>query len=92
MNNNSKCKGVNDLMKADKIKPSRLVEILKDNNVPGNWDSYRNIYNLVHGRTIPDPKAFIVLAKLFCVQLIDIVNRYSRSEDETLNINTKSSW
>lgn len=71
-----KVRGITDLVEKKNIKPKELRVVLTDRNVKGNWGCYRNVYNLINGICIPDPKAFIVMAEYFNVSLNDMVQRY----------------
>jgi hypothetical protein len=73
--------GVKDLMKAKRYSVIHLTEALQVKNVPGNWDTYQNVYNFINGRTPRDSYAFIVLADLLDVDLRTILLRYSTVEE-----------
>jgi len=77
----NKKQGVKDLMKSKRYSIVHLTEALKAKNVPGNWDTYQNVYNFINGRTPRDAYAFIVLADLLDVDLRTILLRYSTVED-----------
>jgi hypothetical protein len=88
-----KVRGVVDLANERNVKPKELRTALESKDVKGNWGCYRNMYNLINGISIPDPKAFIVMAEYFNVSLNDMVLRYSHgSYVETKDIEDKGIW
>ncbi len=71
-------KGIKDILKNQRWQTRHLIEELRKSNVPGNWSSYQNIYNLVDGSARPrDPGVYIVLSKMFDLKIEEIINRYS---------------
>ena len=71
-------KGIKDLMESQRWQTKHLMVELNKSKVPGSWDSYQNIYNLVDGSVRPrDPGVYIVLSKMFEVSVGEIINRYS---------------
>lgn len=71
-------KGIKDILKNQRWQTKHLIEELSRSNVPGNWSSYQNIYNLVDGSARPrDPGVYIVLSRMLSVSLEDIISRYS---------------
>lgn len=71
-------KGIKDILKNQRWQTKHLIEELNRSNVPGNWSSYQNIYNLVDGSARPrDPGVYIVLSRMLSVSLEDIISRYS---------------
>jgi hypothetical protein len=74
--------GVSDLMLSKRLRVSDVQSVLKKTGTPGNWESYQNVHNLLHGRMPRDASAFIVLAKIFEVELEVIVSRYSAVLDK----------
>lgn len=73
-----KVKGIKDFMKRERFEPRHISKAFMDKNVPGNWESYMNIYNLVNGNSVPrDAYVYIVLAELLNVDLKIILMRYS---------------
>lgn len=54
------------------------MDELNRNNIPGSWSSYQNIYNLVDGSVRPrDPSVYVILARMFQMNLEEIISRYS---------------
>lgn len=74
-------KGVKDLMKEKRFSFGHLQKALMEREVPGNWDTYQNVYNLINGTTPRDAYAYIVLSDLMDVDLRTILLRYSAVED-----------
>ena len=70
--------GIKDLLEHGRFKPKHVGKALIDKGVPGNWDCYQNIYNLIKGISVPkDAYVYIVLADLLDVDLRIILSRYS---------------
>lgn len=73
-----KVKGVKDFMERERFAPRHISKALIEKNVPGNWDSYMNIYNLVNGISVPrDAYVYIVLSDILNVDLKTVLYRYS---------------
>ena len=54
---------------------------LQDNNVPGSWNAYQNIYNLVDGSVKPkDPAVYVVLSRMFNMKVEEVIERYSEAD------------
>jgi hypothetical protein len=71
-------KGIVDLMEAKRFRPKHIAEELIKHNVPGKWNIYQNIYNLINGRVIPkDAYIYILFSNLLEVELKTILYRYS---------------
>jgi hypothetical protein len=71
-------KGIKDILENQRWQTKHLMSELKSNNVPGNWESYQNIYNLVDGSVKPkDPFVYIVLSKMFKMKVEEVIERYS---------------
>jgi len=81
--------GIRDLMKSKRYGAIHLKEALIERNVPGNWEAYQNVYNLMSGRTPRDSYAFIVIADMLGEDLRDILMRYSTVQDEVMNYTNK---
>jgi hypothetical protein len=77
----NKKQGVKDLMRSKRYSIAHLTEALQARSVPGNWDTYQNVYNFINGRTPRDAYAYIVLADLLDVDLRTILLRYSTVEE-----------
>ena len=74
-------KGVKALMKEKRYQTKHITQELKKNNIPGNWDSYQNIYNLVDGTIKPkDPYVYIVISRMLDITIEDVILRYSEVE------------
>lgn len=76
--NNTKAKGVRDLMWQHRYQWKHISMEMVSNGVPGNWDKAQNIYNLVNGSIIPkDAYIYIVLARMFNTDVTTILGRYT---------------
>lgn len=82
----NKKKGIRDLMKSKRYSAVHLKEALIERNVPGNWETYQNVYNLMSGRTPRDSYAFIVIADLLDEDLKNILMRYSTVQENVMNV------
>lgn len=70
--------GIKDLMDRQRFQTKHIQKALLENDVPGNWKSIQNVYNLTKGFTVPrDPYAYIVLANLLNVDVDVVILRYS---------------
>ena len=82
----NKKQGIKDLMDAKRYTARHLREALQERNVPGNWDTYQNVYNLINGSVPRDAYAYIVISDLLGEDLRSIVNRYSSVEDNVMQV------
>lgn len=82
----NKKQGIKDLMDAKRYTARHLREALQERNVPGNWDTYQNVYNLINGSVPRDAYAYIVISDLLGEDLRSIVNRYSSVEDNVMQL------
>ena len=84
-------KGVRDLMDSNRYTYKHISEELEKNGVPGNWDIYMNVYNLINGRITPkDCYIYILMSELFHVDIKTILMRYSSAiskVNETAQVN-----
>lgn len=70
--------GIKDLMDRQRFQTKHIQKALLENDVPGNWKSIQNVYNLTKGFTVPrDPYTYIVLANLLNVDVDVVILRYS---------------
>lgn len=70
--------GIKDLMDRQRFQSKHIQKALLENDVPGNWKSIQNVYNLTKGFTVPrDPYAYIVLANILNVDVEVVILRYS---------------
>lgn len=84
-------KGIKDLMVVARYKPSHLQQKLLYANVPGNWKSVQNVYNLINGDVRPkDAYVFIVMADMLNIGLEDVLMRYS--EIQVVDTENEISW
>ena len=82
-----------DLMESKRYKPKHIAQELIKNDVPGNWNTYQNVHNLVCGHVVPkDAYIYIMLANLLDVDIKTVLYRYSsrgstkvESKSEDLN-------
>ena len=75
-------KGVKDLCLKNRYFAKHLMDDFEKKNVPGNWSSHQNMYNLIHGKIVPkDAYVYIALAQFFDVDIYDILYRYSSVKD-----------
>lgn len=71
-------RGVLDLMKPKRYRPKDIADKMAELSVPGNWDIYQNVYNLVSGKIVPrDAYVYIVLANLLEVDVETVLYRYT---------------
>ena len=71
--------GIKDLMDRQRFQPKHIQKALLENDVPGNWKSIQNVYNLIKGTTASrDPYAYIVLANLLNVDVEVVICRYTQ--------------
>ena len=80
----NKKKGIKDLMDVKRYTAKHLREALQERNVPGNWDTYQNVYNLISGCLPRDAYAYIVISDLLDEDLRSIITRYSSVEDNVM--------
>jgi hypothetical protein len=74
----NKAKGIKDLMESQRYKIKHLSKALKEANIPGNWDSTQNLYNLANGEVVPkDAYVYVVMSNLLNVDIKTILNRYT---------------
>jgi len=74
----NKAKGIKDLMESQRYKIKHLSKALKEANIPGNWDSTQNLYNLTNGEVVPkDAYVYVVMSNLLNVDIKTILNRYT---------------
>jgi hypothetical protein len=74
-------RGIKDIMKDQRWQTKHLREQLTKNNIPGSWESYQNIYNLVDGTVRPkDPGVYVVLSRMFKMKVEDVIERYSEAD------------
>lgn len=84
-------KGIKDLMEQHRFHAKHIAKAMIDNEVPGNWDSLQNIYNLVSGSICPkDPYVYVVLSNLFNLDISQIIIRYSDKRSVSLSTSTES--
>jgi hypothetical protein len=70
--------GIKDLLDRGRFKPKHVSKALIDKGVPGNWECYQNVYNLIKGASVPkDAYVYIVLADLLDVDVRIVLSRYS---------------
>jgi hypothetical protein len=71
-------RGVQDLFDRNGLQWKNVAAELIKHNVPGNWHRPQNVYNLVKGFISPkDAYVYVVLSKMFNVDISIILNRYS---------------
>lgn len=71
-------KGVKNMLSDGRFQTRHVKQALEKYNVPGKWDNYQNIYNLVEGRSKPkDPIIYFMFAEMLEVDLVEIMNAYS---------------
>lgn len=70
--------GIKDIIKNQRWSTRHLMDALNENKIPGSWNIHQNIYNLVDGKVRPrDPAVYVVLARMFGMNLEEIISRYS---------------
>lgn len=71
--------GIKDLMDRQRFQPKHIQKALLESDVPGNWKSIQNVYNLIKGITSSrDPYTYIVLAKVLNVDVEVVICRYTQ--------------
>lgn len=71
-------KGIKDLMEQQRYSIKHIQKALVDSEVPGNWLSTQNVYNLINGNTIPrDPYVYIFISDFLGEELRKIIYRYT---------------
>ena len=71
-------KGVKNLLRHSRFQTRHVKEALEKYNVPGKWDNYQNIYNLVEGKSKPkDPIIYFMFAEMLEVDIVDVMDKYS---------------
>lgn len=71
-------RGVLDLMKPKRYRTRDIAEQMIKHGVPGSWDTYQNVYNLVSGRIVPrDAYVYVVLANVLEIDVETILYRYT---------------
>lgn len=71
-------RGVRDLMELHRFQLKHIQNELLLKNVPGNWKSRQNVYNLTAGHITPkDAYVYILLAQIFQVDIETMLYRYS---------------
>lgn len=70
--------GIKDLMDKQRFQPKHIQKALLESNVPGNWKSIQNVYNLIKGNTSSrDPYTYIVLARVLNIDVEVVILRYT---------------
>lgn len=82
----NKKQGVKDLMDEKRFSARHLKKALQERNVPGNWDTYQNVYNLINGRVPRDAYTYIVISDLLDEDLRTVITRYSSVEDNVMQV------
>lgn len=74
-------KGIKDLMDEKRYAIKHIQKELVSKEVPGNWLSTQNVYNLINGKTIPrDPYVYLFLADFLGEELRKIMYRYTEKK------------
>lgn len=80
---NSKIKGIRHIIDDNGLKMTHLQKLLTKKNIPGKWDSHKNVTNLVNGYVKPvDPYVYIFLSEYLNVGLEEIIYYYSEVKQE----------
>jgi|APGre2960657404_1045060.scaffolds.fasta_scaffold119999_3 hypothetical protein len=83
-------KGVRDLMELHRFQLKHIQNELLLKNVPGNWKSRQNVYNLTIGHITPkDAYVYILLANIFEVDIETMLYRYSKISKTDINESQK---
>jgi len=71
-------KGIKDLMNEKRYTLKHIQQALVKDNVPGNWLSSQNVYNLINGNTVPrDAYVYIFLSDFLSEDIRKILSRYT---------------
>lgn len=74
-------KGVKDLVENSRFSLSKVQQELINHDVPGNWLSTQNVYNLINGRIVPrDAYVYIFLSDFLSEDIKKILGRYSKKQ------------
>lgn len=101
-------KGVKDLLQEKRFQTKHVREMLVSTGIPGRWDNYQNIYNLIEGRVKPqDPIIYLMFSEMLDKSVVSIMERYSNfdlseyakekeepsaEEKEGINFNQVHNW
>lgn len=82
-------KGVKDLMDENRYMLKHIQEALVKENVPGNWLSTQNVYNLINGNVIPrDGYVYIFLSDFLNEDIRKILSRYTKKQTKYATIDS----
>ena len=71
-------KGVKDLFREKRFQTKHIREKLVSSGIPGRWDNYQNIYNLIEGKVKPqDPIIYLLFSEMLGVSIVSVMERYS---------------
>lgn len=74
-------KGVKDLVENSRFSLSKVQQELINQDVPGNWLSTQNVYNLINGKIVPrDAYVYVFLSELLSEDIKKILSRYSKKQ------------
>lgn len=74
-------KGIKDLMDDKRYTLKHIQQALVNQDVPGNWLSTQNVYNLMNGNTIPrDAYVYIFLSDFLHEDIRKILSRYTKKK------------
>ena len=85
----NKFKGIRDILEHKNIQLSNLQEGLIKKQVPGNWESYHNVYNLIHGAMPKDSRVFLFLSEYLEENIYTILFRYTCTSNNIISVKTK---
>lgn len=72
-------KGIKDLLENNRFTLGAVQKELIKKEVPGNWLSTQNVYNLINGKTVPrDAYVYIFLSEFLSEDIRKILSRYSK--------------
>jgi hypothetical protein len=72
-------KGIKDLLDEKRYTQKHIQQALVKEQVPGNWLSSQNVYNLINGNTVPrDGYVYIFLSDFLGEDIRKILSRYTK--------------
>ena len=79
----NKTKGIRHIIDGNGLKMTHLQKLLTENNIPGKWDSHKNVTNLINGYVKPvDPYVYIFLSEYLNIRLEEVIHYYSEVQQE----------
>ncbi len=74
-------RGIKDILEDNRYSLKHIQKALIDREIPGNWMSTQNVYNLINGNTIPrDGYVYIFLSDFLNTDIRKVLCRYSKKQ------------